>query len=186
MVLEPLGLHHLATLCEAGLDEDLWRWTVASVRTREDMRAYVEAALDSYERGSALPFAIVEAPSGRVVGSTRYGNIDLFNRRVEIGWTWVARAWQRTIVNTQAKYLLLRHAFEVLGCVRVELKTDARNERSRRAILRLGAVEEGTLRRHTLTASGHIRDTVYYSILDDEWREVSARLLERMDPAPRT
>jgi len=110
------------------------------------------------------------------VGSTRFGNIDRENRRVEIGWTWIGRRWQRTVVNTETKYLMLRHAFESLGCVRVELKTDILNQTSRRAILRLGAKEEGILRRHMITDSGRIRDTVYYSIIDVEWAEVKVRL----------
>lgn len=178
--LEPLSLRHLDRLCEIGLDPDLWRWTTGNVSTREEMEAYVAAALTAQEQGTALPFATVLRESGLAVGSTRFGNIDLPNRRVEIGWTWVAHDWQRTVVNTEAKYLLLRHAFEDIGCVRVELKTDALNERSRRAILRLGAQEEGTLRKHMLTASGRLRDTVYFSILDDEWPRVKARLEERL------
>jgi RimJ/RimL family protein N-acetyltransferase len=113
---------------------------------------------------------------GRVIGSTRYANIDRAHRRVEIGWTWVARAWQRTAVNTEAKYLLLRHAFETLGCIRVELKTDSLNAQSRAAILRIGAREEGIFRNHMITASGRIRHTVYFSITDAEWPEVKSRL----------
>ncbi len=137
--LEPLTLDHLDALCAVGLDEDLWRWSPRPVRTREDMRAYVEKALDGQRAGHMAPFATVERASETVVGSTRYGNIDLAHRRLEIGWTWVARPWQRTAVNTEAKLLMLGHAFERIGCHRVELKTDRLNERSRRAILRLGA-----------------------------------------------
>lgn len=174
--LEPLGWEHEAGLCEVGLDEELWRWTTTVLRTREEMHAYVETALREQEEGLALPFATVERGSGRVVGSTRYGNIDRSNRRVEIGWTWVARAWQRTPVNTEAKYLLLRHAFERLGAIRVELKTDALNEKSRRAILRIGAKEEGTFRSHMITASGRVRDSVFFSIIESEWPEVKAGL----------
>jgi len=125
-------------------------------------------------------FATVEQDSGRVIGSTRFMNIDRVNRRVEIGSTWIALPWQRTAVNTEAKYLMLRHAFEVWKCMRVELKTDALNQKSRNAILRIGAKEEGTLRRHLLTFSGRVRDTVYFSILDDEWAEVKARLEARL------
>jgi RimJ/RimL family protein N-acetyltransferase len=122
----------------------------------------------------------VERSSGRVIGSTRFMNIDRVNRRVEIGSTWIAPAWQRTAVNTEAKYLMLKHAFEVWGCVRVELKTDALNQQSRDAILRLGAKEEGTLRKHLLTWTGRIRDSVYFSILDTEWPEVKARLDKKL------
>ena len=121
--LEPLALDHLDALAEVGLDPTLWRWIGFPVRTREDLRAYIEDALRDREAGRAMPFAIVEA-SGRPIGSTRYGNVDLFNRRVEIGWTWVAPAWQRTGVNTEAKLLMLEHAFGRLGCNRVEFKTD--------------------------------------------------------------
>jgi RimJ/RimL family protein N-acetyltransferase len=185
--LEPLSMEHHAGLCEVGLDEEIWRWTNSLVRTPEDMRRFIENALAAARAGTALPFATIDRASGRAVGSTRFGNIDRTHRRVEIGWTWVARPWQRTGINTEAKYLMLRHAFEVLGCIRVELKTDALNEQSRRAILRLGAKEEAILRRHMITESGRIRDTVYYSILDTEWPEVKAALEEKMrryDPRP--
>src|SRR6266403_829539 len=139
--LEPLARVHLAGLAEVGLDQELWRWIPTPVRTQEEMAAYIEAALDEQAQGVALPFAIVEKFSSRAIGSTRYGNIDRRHHRAEIGWTWVAREWQRTAMNTEAKYLLLEHAFESLGCVRVELKTDSLNERSRAAILRIGARE---------------------------------------------
>lgn len=178
--LEPLSLAHLERLCEVGLDEELWRWTVSHIRTCEEMRTYVEAALEEQRQGRSLPFATVERASGLAVGSTRFGSVDLANRRVEIGWTWIARPWQRTAINTEAKYLMLRHAFETLGCLRVELKTDALNQRSRAAILRLGATEEGILRKHMLTAGGRVRDTVYFSILDTEWPAVRQRLEERL------
>jgi len=174
--LEPLAKAHLAALAEAGLDEELWRWIPVPVRTVDEMAAYVETALGEQKRGESLPFAIVEKATGRAIGSTRYGNIDHTHHRVEIGWTWVAREWQRTAVNTEAKYLLLRHAFETLGCMRVELKTDSLNERSRAAILRIGAREEGIFRNHMITASGRIRHTVYFSIIDSEWPAVKARL----------
>jgi RimJ/RimL family protein N-acetyltransferase len=174
--LEPLAKAHLAGLAQVGLDEELWRWIPTPVRTRVEMAAYIETALSEQERGTSLPFAIVEKATGRAVGSTRYGNIDRTHHRVEIGWTWVAREWQRTAMNTEAKYLLLRHAFETLGCRRVELKTDSLNERSRAAILRIGAREEGIFRNHMITASGRIRHTVYFSIIDSEWPAVKARL----------
>ena len=146
------------------------------VRTADEMAAYIETALDEQTRGVSLPFAIVEKAEGRAIGSTRYGNIDCKHRRVEIGWTWVARDWQRTAVNTEAKYLLSKHAFETLGCIRVELKTDSLNERSRAAILRIGAREEGIFRNHMITASGRVRHSVYYSIVDEEWPAVKTRL----------
>lgn len=175
--LEPLTLEHVDTLAEVGLDPEIWRFTPEPVLTRAAMDAYVRAALDEHARGTALPFAIVARSDARVIGSTRFGAYAPEHRRVEIGWTWVAPPWQRTAVNTEAKLLLLRHAFGALGCMRVELKTDALNERSRHAILRLGAQEEGTLRKHMRTASGRLRDTVYFSITDDEWPAVEARLV---------
>jgi len=179
--LEPLAKTHLAGLVEVGLDEELWRWIPTPVRTQEEMAAYIETALNEQKRGEALPFAIVEKSTSRAIGSTRYGSIDRAHHHVEIGWTWVARDWQRTAMNTEAKYLLLKHAFETLGCMRVELKTDSLNERSRAAILRLGAREEGIFRNHMITASGRIRHTVYFSIIDSEWPAVKARLEAKLN-----
>lgn len=174
--LEPLSRDHLDGLLAVGLEPELWRLTMSRGRTPEEMRDYVEQALAEQRAGSAVPFATVERASGRVIGSTRFGNIAPAHRRVEIGWTWVAPAWQRTAVNTEAKYLMLRHAFEVWECIRVELKTSTLNERSRRAILRIGATEEGTLRQHMITPDGTFRDTVYFSIIDREWPDVKKRL----------
>jgi RimJ/RimL family protein N-acetyltransferase len=180
--LEPLSQAHHAGLSTVGLDQELWRWIPAPVRTPEEMSAYIATALDEQSRGVSLPFALIEKSSGRAIGCTRYGNIDRTHHRVEIGWTWVAPAWQRTGVNTETKYLLLRYAFEALGCMRVELKTDSLNEKSRAAILRIGAREEGTFRNHMITVSGRIRHTVYFSILDSEWPAVKSRLQTMMLP----
>ena len=191
MRLEPLARSHLSALAAVALDEELWRWTPAPLRTVDDLARYIDAALAEAARGTALPFAIIArgpateaSPHGTVVGSTRFGNVDLTNRRVEIGWTFVAKPWQRTAVNTWAKLLLLRHAFGPLGCRRVELKTDALNERSRAAILRLGALEEGTLRQHMSTASGRVRDTVYFAITADRWPSVEAGLVAALQRGP--
>lgn len=180
--LEPIRGEHAELFWQIakGDIEDIFRWIPYAVRTREDFSKLVERVLDEQQRGESVGFATVERASGRVIGSTRFMNIDRMNRRVEIGSTWIAPAWQRTTVNTEAKYLMLRHAFEVWGCMRVELKTDALNERSRNAILRIGAKEEGTLRRHLLTWSGRVRDTVYFSILDTEWPQVKAKLESRL------
>jgi RimJ/RimL family protein N-acetyltransferase len=178
--LEPLTRAHHHRLCEVGLDEELWKWIPAPVRTSDEMAAYLEKALDEQEHGVSQPFAIVDQASGRIIGSTRYMNIEREHRRVEIGCTWVGRPWQRSVVNTEAKYLLLRHAFETLGCIRVELKTDSLNEKSRTAIQRIGAKEEGIFRNHMITASGRIRHTVYYSIVEAEWPGVRARLEQKM------
>jgi RimJ/RimL family protein N-acetyltransferase len=165
------------------LDPELWRWIPTPVRTVEEMAAYIETALREREQGVSLPFALVERQTGCLMGSTRYANIERTHHRVEIGWTWVAPEWQRTAINTEAKYLLLKHAFETLSCIRVELKTDSLNERSRAAILRIGAREEGTFRNHMITASGRIRHSVYFSIVDSEWPGVKARLEKMLDPA---
>jgi RimJ/RimL family protein N-acetyltransferase len=178
--LEPLTLAHHAGLSEVGLDEELWRWIPVPVRTPAEMAAYIETALKEQANGASLPFVQIEKATGRPIGSTRYGNIERTHRRVEIGWTWIGRAWQRTAVNTEAKYLLLRHAFETLGCLRVELKTDSLNQRSRNAILRIGAREEGIFRNHMITASGRIRHTVYFSVINSEWAEAKARLGARL------
>jgi RimJ/RimL family protein N-acetyltransferase len=180
--LEPLTLEHHAAFCEAGLDPELWQWIPYRATTSEEMLAYIKNALKDQAAGTAQPFATVERSSGRVIGSTRYMNIDLANRRREIGSTWIAIPWQRTAINTEAKYLMLRHAFETLGCVRVELKTDALNQKSRNAILRIGAKEEGTLRRHVVTWTGRIRDSVYFSVLDSEWPDVKAALEAKLRP----
>jgi N-acetyltransferase len=174
--LEPLLAAHHRALCEVGLDPELWRVNVDAIASPEEMASRIRDNLAAQAAGTQLPFVTVERASRRVIGATRFMNIDGAHRRVEIGGTWIARPWQRSAINTEAKYLMLRHAFEALGCVRVELKTDALNTRSRNAILRIGAKEEGTLRRHMVTWTGRIRDTVYFSILDSEWPRVKADL----------
>lgn len=178
--LEPLRESHHGALCAIGLDADLWRWSPQPLRTAEEMAEYIALALRERAAGRALPFVVVDKGAGEVAGCTRFGAIEPAHRRVEIGWTWYGARWQRTGANTEAKYLLLQHAFETLGCIRVELKTDALNERSRAAIRRIGAREEGTLRQHMITASGRVRDTVYYSILEGEWPGVKAALEGRL------
>jgi RimJ/RimL family protein N-acetyltransferase len=152
------------------------------MKTPEDFERLIDKAFAEQSRGESIVFATVERSSQRVIGSTRFMNTDRVNSRVEIGSTWIAPAWQRTVVNTEAKFLMLRHAFEVWQCIRVELKTDALNQKSRNAILRLGAKEEGTLRKHLVTTTGRIRDTVYFSILDTEWPEVKNRLERLLQP----
>lgn len=174
--LEPMELRHVEALCEVGLDDSLWKLTTTLLRSSSDMRRYVETALDEQRAGKSLPFVTIQKSGGKVVGSTRFGNIEPNHRRVEIGWTWVAQPWQRTAINTEAKLLMLQHAFEVWDCLRVELKTDRLNEWSRRAIERIGAKEEGVLRSHMVAHDGRIRDTVYYSILSSEWPDVRRQL----------
>ena len=178
--LDPMAIDHVAALARVGLEPELWRWIPTQVTSEEEMRAYVQTALAEQSRGMALPFVIVDQAGGQVIGSTRYGNIERAHRRLEIGWTWLTPAYQRTRANTEAKLLLLAHAFETLGAIRVELKTDALNTQSRNAILRIGSKEEGTFRQHMVTASGRLRDSVYFSILDGEWPAVKAKLLARL------
>jgi RimJ/RimL family protein N-acetyltransferase len=179
--MEPLSLDHVDALCVVGLEPSLWTWIPTAVRTPAEMREYVEIALAERDAGRALPFATVDRASGQVVGSSRFAAIDTSNRRVEIGWTWIGAPWQRSYVNTEAKLVMMAHAFEHWGCLRVELKTDALNARSRAAIARIGATQEGIFRQHLITASGRVRDTVYFSILDTEWPSVRARLTARLD-----
>ena len=176
--LEPLRREHADSFWGIAKNdlEDIFRWIPYSMKTREDFEKLINHGFAEQERGESVVFATVERSSGRTIGSTRFMNIDRVNRRVEIGSTWIAPAWQRTGINTEAKYLMLRHAFEMWECMRVELKTDALNQKSRKAILRIGAKEEGTLRRHLITWTGRVRDTVYFSVLDSEWPEVKARL----------
>lgn len=160
--------------------EELFAWLPNRLASLEDFEAFEAKVLEEEGRGLSLPFVTTLAGSGELVGSTRFMAIDAVNRRAEIGSTWILPARQRTVVNTEAKYLMLRHAFMTWNCVRVELKTDALNARSRAAILRLGAREEGILRRHVLTHSGRFRDTVYFSILDSEWPGVEEVLRRRI------
>ena len=183
--MEPLDFErHFNGLLEIGLDPDLWKWTLGVCSTRQELREYLEEALRQQGEGSALPFATVGIDSKKILGCTRFGNIEPKHRRVEIGWTWVGKPYQRTHVNTDAKYLMLKHAFETWGCRRVELKTNVLNKPSRDAMLRIGCKEEGILRKHAISDAGVSRDTVYYSIIDDEWPGVKARL-ERMMAKPR-
>jgi RimJ/RimL family protein N-acetyltransferase len=179
--LEPLVLErHFDPLLAVAVDPELWRWTLNAVEKPEDLRAYLDEALRDQAEGRALPFATVDLVTGRVAGSTRFGNIEPQHRRVEIGWTWVGRSYQRTHVNTEAKYLMLRHAFETWRCLRVEFKTSALNKRSRAAIRRIGATEEGILRRHMVNDDGTLRDSVYFSIIAEEWPDVRRRLEDMM------
>lgn len=179
--LEPLSLDHLDALLEAGADPEIWRYMPSDCSSRDAMRSFIETALEGQRAGTALPFATVDRRSGKPIGSTRYGNIVTEHKRVEIGWTWISPPWQRSAINTEAKYLMIRHAFEQMGCNRVELKTAALNVRSRAAILRIGAQEEGTLRSHMINPDGTLRDTVYFSVIAPEWPQVKLRLEAMME-----
>lgn len=177
--LEPLVGRHLDSIMRAGEDDAIWTWLPYRPRTRAEYQAWLDDALDAQATGAQLPFATIDRAGDTVVGSTRLYFVSPRDRRVEIGGNWLAPAAQRTRINTESKLLLLTHCFDVLGCVRVELKTDARNETSRRAILRIGATYEGVMRKHMLTRGGVQRDSAYYAIIDDEWPGVRLRL-ERM------
>lgn len=177
--LEPLSRGHLGPLGTV-LDPTLLQWFTTPATNAVELAEFIEEALHAQDAGTALPFATIEQSSGRPVGSTRYGNIDRANRRLEIGWTWIGRQWQRSAINTEAKLLMLTHAFETLGAIRVEFKTDSLNQQSRTAIARLGAVEEGTFRNHMITASGRIRHSVWFSIVDSDWIRVKRRLEDRL------
>jgi len=180
--LEPLRAEHAGLFWDVAHQDldDIFRWIPYSMKTREDFERLIQTAFAEQQRGDSIVFATVERASGRAIGSTRFMNIDRNNRRVEIGSTWIAPAWQRSAVNTEAKFLMLRHAFEAWGCRRVELKTDARNERSRGAMEALGATFEGTHRKHMLVRGGENRDSAWYSVTDDEWPTVELGLTARL------
>jgi RimJ/RimL family protein N-acetyltransferase len=180
VTLEPLALSHAAPLAAVGLMPELWRLQPRPIESLDDMRSYVSDALAEQERGVSLPFVILRAADRAVIGSTRYMDIALPHRRLEIGSTWFAPAAQRTGANVETKLLMLTHAFDTLGMQRVVLKTETLNSQSRTAILALGATEEGTFRRHLISSTGRARSMVYFSILDDEWPVVRTRLQERL------
>lgn len=181
LILRPLNLDDVPALGVAASDGHQWEKRTTTVPRPEGFEDYVRKALELQEAGLALPFATVVRDGNRVAGSTRFMNIDAANHRVEIGTTWIGQSWQRTFVNTHAKFLMLRHAFEALGCNAVEIRTHSQNDQSRAAIERLGAKLDGILRRHMIMPDGHIRDTAVYSIIREEWPEVKARLEERLN-----
>ena len=175
--LEPLDFQHAADLYAAGAEEQIWRYAARpALRSVPDAQEWIGECLDQVARGAEVRFAVIHQPAGKAVGSTAYIDIVRQHRTLEIGMTWYGAAWQRTGVNTECKYLLMRHAFEDLQTRRVALKSDSRNHRSRRAILRLGAVEEGMLRNHRIARDGVDRHTVYFSVIDSEWPAVKERL----------
>lgn len=178
--LEPLSLAHEESLIAAAADGELWNSTVTIVPSEETMKAYIETALKAQSQGHELPFVIIRKSSRQVVGTTRFYEIQTNDRRVAIGYTWLAAGAQRTAVNTEAKLLLLAHAFERWRCIRVELITDVLNRQSRAAILRLGAKQEGVLRSHMIMPDGRRRDSVCFSIIESDWPEVKARLEARL------
>lgn len=180
--LEPMTEEHVAGLAEIGAGQTFWDFMVyGNINTVDDMHHWVQDILSRAEKGTDLPFVVIHLASGRVAGATRYLNIMPKDRGLEIGGTWYGAEFQRTPVNTECKYLLLQHAFETLGAIRVQLKTDSRNERSQKAIERIGAVKEGVLRNHMILPDGRYRHSVFYSILDTEWSIVKSRLEKMMN-----
>ncbi len=176
VLLRQWSLADLDALIEVGLDPRIWQHTVSSLQSPADARDYIETALDHQRAGRLLSFAVVDRREGVVVGGTALGNASAKDRRIEIGWTWLAAGSQGRGINTRAKYLLLEHCFDSLSAHRVEFKTDAVNRRARGALMKIGATREGTLRSHTLMHDGRYRDTIYYSILEDEWPRIRRRL----------
>lgn len=183
--LEPLEPRHGDELFAAQrADPSIWRYmTMPEFTDRDVVQSWIQSVLRESQFGAAVPFAILEAGSRRAVGSTRYFDIRRPVRGLEIGWTWLGRPWQRTAINTEAKYLLLRHAFDDLGAYRVQFKTDGRNLQSQKALARIGAVAEGTLRRQRLCPDGEVRDSVYFAVTDGDWPRVRAHLEALLAPA---
>lgn len=180
--LEPMRLEHASALAEIGVGQNFWDFMLyGNMETPEDMQNWVADILSRAEKGTDLPFVAIQLASGRAAGATRYLNIMPKDRGLEIGGTWYGPEFQRTVINTECKYLLLQHAFETLGCIRVQLKTDQRNERSQKAIERIGAVREGVLRNHMILPDGRYRHSVFYSILDTEWPQVKDRLEQMLE-----
>ena len=174
--LEPLSLDHVPGLAAVGLEPAIWRWTLARPSSVGDLRAWAETAIANRDAGTELPFATIDRSTGRPIGSSRFMSIVLEHRRLEIGWTWVAPPWQRSGANREAKLLMLGHAFDTLGCRRVEFKTDSLNEPSRTALLGIGAQFEGIFRNHMVMPDGRMRHSAYYSVIDEEWPNVRAGL----------
>jgi RimJ/RimL family protein N-acetyltransferase len=174
--LEPLTLEHVPGLAEVALDPEIWRWTIARPTSADDVRAWAAATIQARDAGTEFPFATVDVATGRPIGSTRYMNIVLEHRRLEIGWTWVAPPWQRTGANREAKLLMLEHAFDRLACRRVEFKTDSNNVKSRDALLGIGATFEGIFRNHMVMPGGGTRHSAWYSVTDEDWPEIRAGL----------
>jgi RimJ/RimL family protein N-acetyltransferase len=181
--LEPLSKSHIPDLAKVGLEKKIWLYMrYGEVETVEQLSTWVDELLDLQVQGTDLPFAVIHLASGAAIGCTRYLNIDPFNHSLEIGGTWYGVDYQGTLVNPECKYLLLKHAFEQLECIRVWFKTDLRNQRSQRALEKLGVVKEGVLRNHMILPDGYIRDSVVYSLLPNEWPQVKLKLEAQLEP----
>jgi|HubBroStandDraft_1064217.scaffolds.fasta_scaffold124529_2 RimJ/RimL family protein N-acetyltransferase len=178
--LEPMRMEHLGALAEVALAPEIWRWSPMRVETEADLRAWMEQSLEMAAAGKAMPWVTRSAANGKIVGSTRYMDIDARNHGLEIGGTWIAPAWQRSGINVEAKYLQLRHAFETLGAIRVAFKTHHQNAQSQSAIAALGAQPEGVFRNHMIMPDGSLRHSVWFSIIQEEWPDVKIGLEARM------
>ena len=180
VVLEPLSLEHLDGIKEAVLDGELWKLWFTSIPSPETAETYIRSALELRENAGWMAFVVREKATNKIIGSTRYCNVNEVNQRLEIGYTWYAESYQRSAVNTECKYLLLTHAFEKLDAIAVEFRTHWHNHKSRAAIARLGAKQDGVLRNHTKSANGVYRDTVVFSIINLEWPVVKQSLEYKM------
>ena len=180
VILKPLRYEHLEALCQIGLEPAIWEWVHTPIYTREDMHRFIERALSEKDRGVTIPFVIIDKSISKIVGSTRFYNILPEHRQLEIGATWLAKPWQKTVINTEAKYLMLTHSFENLQYIRVQFKTDLLNKPSQRSLERIGALQEGIFRNHMILGNGRRRHSIYYSILDTEWPDVKRNLLQKL------
>ena len=184
--LIPLQKDHFEELKTIAFDESLWKYTITKIHTEDDLRNYIDIAIEEREKFQSYPFVIYDVATGKIAGSTRYGNISPVHRRVEIGWTWYAPVFQRTGLNRACKFELLQFAFEKLDCIRVELKTGSLNQQSQTAIAKIGATKEGVLRKHMIQEDGSFRDTVYFSILQDEWPSIKQNIFMAFANEPGT
>ena len=182
--LEPLAEKHFNELLPIAMEREIWEFTSADVKTEADFRRYFNTALAERKTGNSYPFAIYDKQEKCYAGCTRYGNISMLNKRVEIGWTWYKPSLQRTGINKACKILLLNFGFDKLDLNRVELKTSLLNLKSQGAMLKIGAVKEGILRRHMIAENGSVRDTVYFSFIKEEWPEIKATIFKEFDNVP--
>jgi N-acetyltransferase len=180
IILRPPSIEDIDGLSNAARDGEIWNNSFTQFPNATEMSTYIQEMLDLSSKGIILPFVTVDKASNTIVGTTRYLNIDYENHRLEIGHTWIAKPWRKTFVNTEAKFLMLQYAFEKLGCIAVEIRTDVLNTVSRQAIQRLGAKQDGILRYHKIMRDGRIRDTVCYSIIKPEWKQVKENLMKKL------
>ena len=181
VMLVPMETSHLDGLWEAGQNQSIWEFTSSKVSSKEDMKKVIEAAMVEREKGTQIPFIVLDKQTDKIVGSSRYLDNSKAHKSLEIGWTWYSPVYWRTGVNTETKLLLLQYAFEKMEVNRVQFCTDSRNVRSQNAIARLGAQREGVLRKHRMIADGYIRDTVVFSIIKEEWPQIKTGLQDKLN-----